>query len=95
VFLKKTLSFFYLFPLSLRITSFFFPLYFADSLILCKDASSSVLVSKLFHPNELTDEWKERGVKDKDYGLLTDDITKTWSGKTTGEYKEFKQNQAR
>ena len=40
--------------------------------------------------NELTDEWKERGVKDKDYGLLTDDITKTWSGKTTGEYKEFK-----
>ena len=40
--------------------------------------------------NELTDEWKERGVKDKDYGLLTDDITKTWSGKTTGQYKEFK-----
>lgn len=40
--------------------------------------------------NELTDEWKERGVKDKDYGLLTDDITKTWSGKTTTEYKEFK-----
>ena len=40
--------------------------------------------------NELTDEWKERGVKDKNYGLLTDDITKTWSGKTTGQYKEFK-----
>lgn len=40
--------------------------------------------------NELTDEWKERGVKEKDYGLLTDDITKTWSGKTTGQYKEFK-----
>ncbi|MBQ3845680.1 MAG: Bro-N domain-containing protein [Bacteroidales bacterium] len=40
--------------------------------------------------NELTDEWKERGVKDKDYGLLTDDITKTWSGKTTGQYKRFK-----
>lgn len=40
--------------------------------------------------NELTDEWKERGVKDKDYGLLTDDITKTWSGKTTGQYKKFK-----
>ncbi len=40
--------------------------------------------------NELTDEWKERGVKDKDYGILTDDITKTWSGKTTGQYKEFK-----
>lgn len=40
--------------------------------------------------NELTDEWKERGVKDTEYGLLTDDITKTWSGKTTGQYKEFK-----
>ena len=40
--------------------------------------------------NELTDEWKQRGVKDKDYGLLTDDITKTWSGKTTSQYKEFK-----
>ena len=40
--------------------------------------------------NELTDEWKERGVKDKDYSLLTDDITKTWSGKTTGQYKKFK-----
>ena len=40
--------------------------------------------------NELTDEWKERGVQDKDYALLTDEITKTWSGKTTGEYKKFK-----
>ena len=40
--------------------------------------------------NELTDEWKERGVKDKNYGLLTDDITKTWSGKTTRQYKKFK-----
>ena len=40
--------------------------------------------------NELTDEWKERGVEDKDYGLLTDDITKTWSDKTTGQYKRFK-----
>lgn len=40
--------------------------------------------------NELTDEWKERGVRDKDYGLLTDDITKTRSGKTTGQYKAFK-----
>lgn len=40
--------------------------------------------------NELTDEWKERGVNEKDYGLLTDDITKTWSGKTTGQYKVFK-----
>ena len=40
--------------------------------------------------NELTEEWKERGVKDKDFALLTDDITRTWSGKTTKQYKEFK-----
>ena len=41
--------------------------------------------------NELTEEWKERGVKDKDFALLTDDITRTWSGKTTKQYKAFKQ----
>ena len=40
--------------------------------------------------NELTDEWKERGVQEKQYGILTDDITKAWSGKTTGQYKKFK-----
>lgn len=40
--------------------------------------------------NELTDEWQKRGVQEKQYGILTDDITKTWSGKTTGQYKEFK-----
>lgn len=40
--------------------------------------------------NELTEEWKERGVRDKDFALLTDDITRTWSGKTTKQYKEFK-----
>ena len=41
--------------------------------------------------NELTEEWKERGVKDKDFALLTDEITRTWSGKTTKQYKAFKQ----
>lgn len=40
--------------------------------------------------NELTEEWKERGVKDKDFAILTDDITRTWSGKTTKQYKAFK-----
>ena len=30
---------------------------------------------------ELTDEWKERGVtKDKDYAILTNEMTKAWSG---------------
>ena len=39
----------------------------------------------------LTDEWKRGGVKEgKEYALLTDIITKAWSGKTTREYKQFK-----
>jgi hypothetical protein len=40
---------------------------------------------------ELTDEWERRGVTDKrDYAILTDEITKAWSGKTTRQYKEYK-----
>jgi len=40
---------------------------------------------------ELTDEWKERGVKEgKEFGLLTDIISKSWSGHTTKEYKKLK-----
>ena len=39
---------------------------------------------------ELTDEWSERGMQKTDYGILTDEITKAWSGKTTREYKEYK-----
>ena len=40
---------------------------------------------------ELTDEWKERGVrKGKEYAILTDEITKTWSGLTTRQYKNLK-----
>ncbi len=40
---------------------------------------------------ELTDEWKRGGVKEgKEFALLTDIITKAWSGKTTREYKHFK-----
>lgn len=38
----------------------------------------------------LTDEWKRRGVTEKQYGLLTDIITKQWSGMTTKEYKGHK-----
>lgn len=41
---------------------------------------------------ELTDEWDNRGVtKGQEYAILTDDITKAWSGLTTKEYKNFKQ----
>ncbi len=40
---------------------------------------------------ELTDEWDERGVEeDKKYAILTDEITKAWTGMTTKEYKNFK-----
>lgn len=40
---------------------------------------------------ELTDEWKRRGMKEgQQFAVLTDIITKTWSGKTTKEYKAFK-----
>jgi hypothetical protein len=40
---------------------------------------------------ELTDEWKRLGLKEgQQFANLTDIITKTWSGKTTKEYKTFK-----
>lgn len=39
----------------------------------------------------LTDEWKRSGVEDEsDYALLTDLMSKVWSGMTTREYKEHK-----
>ncbi len=40
---------------------------------------------------ELTDEWKRGGMQEgRDFALLTDIITKAWSGKTTREYKDYK-----
>lgn len=40
---------------------------------------------------ELTDDWIKRGVQEGvQFVTLTDIITKTWSGKTTKEYKKFK-----
>ena len=41
--------------------------------------------------NELTDEWSKRGVqKGKEYAILTDEISKAWSGMTTRQYKQLK-----
>jgi hypothetical protein len=41
--------------------------------------------------NELTSEWDARGVKEgKDYAILTDEISKAWSGMSTRQYKNFK-----
>jgi BRO family, N-terminal domain len=39
---------------------------------------------------ELTSEWQERGVAFDEFRILTDEITKAWSGKTTREYKQHK-----
>ncbi len=40
---------------------------------------------------ELTDEWQRSGVKEqKDFAILTNILTKAWSGMTTGEYKRHK-----
>lgn len=41
--------------------------------------------------NELTEEWQKRGVeKGKEYAILTDEITRTWSGMSTRQYKNLK-----
>jgi len=41
--------------------------------------------------NELTEEWRSRGVKNgREYAILTDEITKAWSGMTTRKYKDLK-----
>ena len=40
---------------------------------------------------ELTDVWKENGIKEgKEFAILTNEIYKTWSGMTAKEYKEYK-----
>jgi hypothetical protein len=39
----------------------------------------------------LTDEWERRGVKEGlEFAILTDEITKAWTGMTTKEYKRLK-----
>ena len=41
--------------------------------------------------NELTDEWKKRGVqKGREYAILTDEITRAWTGMNTRQYKNLK-----
>ena len=40
---------------------------------------------------ELTDEWKERGItEEKDYAILTNEMTKAWSGLSVKDYKKLK-----
>lgn len=41
--------------------------------------------------NELTDEWQKRGVeKGREFAILTDEISRAWSGMTTRQYKNLK-----
>lgn len=41
--------------------------------------------------NALTDEWQKNGVQEgREYAILTDEITKAWSGMSTRQYKKLK-----
>ena len=41
--------------------------------------------------NELTDEWQKRNVKrGKEFAILTDEISRAWSGMSTKQYKQLK-----
>lgn len=40
---------------------------------------------------ELTDEWKNRGIEnERDYAILTNEMTKVWSGLSVQDYKKYK-----
>ena len=40
---------------------------------------------------DLTDEWEQRGIKQgQEFAILTNEITKAWSGMNTKEYRQFK-----
>lgn len=40
---------------------------------------------------ELTDEWKDRGIeKNSEFAILTDEVTRAWSGMSTRQYKNLK-----
>lgn len=41
--------------------------------------------------NELTNEWQQRGVENgREFAILTDEISRAWSGMTTRQYKNLK-----
>lgn len=45
----------------------------------------------ILNRNKLTDIWKENGIKkDFEYGILTNEIYKSWSGMKASEYKSYK-----
>lgn len=45
----------------------------------------------ILNRNKLTDIWKSRGItQDYEYGILTNEIYKSWSGMKASEYKKYK-----
>lgn len=55
------------------------------------DAWIEKRIKGMIHRNQLTDVWKEGGIQEPiEYGILTNDIYKAWSGMKASEYKQFK-----
>lgn len=59
-----------------------------------KEYSDKWIESRLkgiLNRNKLTDIWKSRGItQNYEYGILTNEIYKSWSGMKASEYKEYK-----
>lgn len=48
-------------------------------------------IKAILHRKQLTNTWKENGIKDNyEYGILTNEIYKSWSGMKASEYKNYK-----
>ena len=48
-------------------------------------------IKGILNRNKLTDVWKKNGIsKDYEYGILTNEIYRSWSGMKASEYKAFK-----
>lgn len=55
------------------------------------DDKRSPILQTIRARKELTDEWHSHGVqKGKEYAILTDEVTKAWSGMSTRQYKNYK-----
>lgn len=48
-------------------------------------------IKAIINRKKLTSTWKENGIeKEYEYGILTNEIYKTWSGMSASDYKEYK-----
>lgn len=57
----------------------------------CDDNWIKARLNGILNRNKLTDIWKENGITEGyEYGILTNEIYKSWSGMKTNEYKDFK-----